>query len=401
MNVNHRTFRSNKAKSASLLYNNLTCSSSNNTDFLAFVHQNDVQIISKIPFVDSERNKTNNSVSDMTLTVNGIKKQRNKKGNVDVNGNVKGKGSSSGSGSGSSSSSNSSSIETDSNICDFVLQAKFCQFEEETRTTCLVVTTCSFVNIFKMPRKMEDMSLEEAFRNRNKTVISYNLRNCLKDCNETLQDIFFRGIAHCSKGRSRLMIGSSLGDVFIFFLKGIKLQNPIRKREHDFAISCMASTENGGFVSGDCGGNIIAWSGNRPSMITPKCIFRNIDEQACTSIVTHRDSIFAAYSTGHIREFRQSTQAMIVEIVAHARCILALDFDPSSLWLASVGEDTILNVFKIPSEKEEEEEIKLIKSIKAEDSVLTGIQFAAEDSHVLLGTAYDKDTIHIWQIKNK
>ena len=69
-------------------------------------------------------------------------------------------------------------------------------------------------------------------------------------------------------------------------------------------------------------------------------------------MVTRGDTVIGGFACGHIRVFRIGVKAAIVEISAHARCVTALAIHPSLPLFASVGEDTVLNVFNVPGEDE-------------------------------------------------
>ena len=71
----------------------------------------------------------------------------------------------------------------------------------------------------------------------------------------------------------------------------------------------------------------------------------------CMTIAIRGSYIVAGFESGHIRIFslnRKGSMVPAVEVAAHARCITALAFHPKKNIFATVGEDTALNVWKMP-----------------------------------------------------
>ena len=68
-----------------------------------------------------------------------------------------------------------------------------------------------------------------------------------------------------------------------------------------------------------------------------------------TSIAVRGDTMIAGYSNGTIVIYNIRDSCTRVEIAAHARCISGLALHPKSDVFVTIGHDTMMNVFSLPS----------------------------------------------------
>ncbi|CAM9255384.1 unnamed protein product, partial [Hapterophycus canaliculatus] len=159
---------------------------------------------------------------------------------------------------------------------------------------------------------------------------------------------FTQGIGMVPKGRL-FIVGCSDGDVFAFQAKtgpnGDACELMATLRGHERPITC-AGADSDYCVSGDAGGAVTVWSVAKH--LERHCSFEG-DGNPVTALRTRDSTVIAAYSTGHLRLFDARKMSLAIEIAAHSRTINAIDLHPSSMLLATVGEDFFLNVWELPS----------------------------------------------------
>ena len=135
------------------------------------------------------------------------------------------------------------------------------------------------------------------------------------------------------------------------------------------------------FASGDVEGCICVFRNNKELTVEHEI---QGDGYPITDLALNGTYFIASYSTGHVRLYRMSTGKLAVQVAAHGRSIYAMSLHNS--YLATVGEDTYLNVWSIPG-GEGEMEITLMHNESVEDRMLTGVEFNQQGD--LLVTAYD------------
>ncbi|CBN77164.1 conserved unknown protein [Ectocarpus siliculosus] len=178
---------------------------------------------------------------------------------------------------------------------------------------------------------------------------------------------FTQGIAMVPRGRN-FIVGCSDGDVFAFQAKtgpqGEACELTATLRGHCQPITCAAA-DSECCVSGDAGGTVIVWS-----------IAKHLE----------RECSFDGDGT------------LAIEIAAHSRTINAMDLHPSSMLLATVGEDLFLNVWELPKCGQEgpSGQVGLVATSRVDNRLLTGVQFLVDGSHRIIGLAYDCDHLQIW-----
>lgn len=95
-----------------------------------------------------------------------------------------------------------------------------------------------------------------------------------------------------------------------------------------------------------------------------------------------------ALGSGVIRLYDAVSRMLQAEVTAHARWLTALAVDEERMRMASVGEDTVLNVWGLGDDGR----IQLPQSIVVTDKLLTGVAFQGES---VLVTAYDDERIFV------
>ncbi|CAN0082592.1 unnamed protein product [Ectocarpus sp. 12 AP-2014] len=208
---------------------------------------------------------------------------------------------------------------------------------------------------------------------------------------------FTQGIAMVPRGRN-FIVGCSDGDVFAFQAKtgpqGEACELTATLRGHCQPITC-ATADSECCVSGDAGGTVIVWS--IAKHLERECSFDG-DGTPATALCARDGSVVASYSTGHLRVFDTRRKTLAIEIAAHSRTINAMDLHPSSLLLATVGDDLFLNVWELPKCGQEgpSGQVGLVATSRVDNCLLTGVQFLVDGSHRIIGLAYDCDHLQIW-----
>ena len=142
---------------------------------------------------------------------------------------------------------------------------------------------------------------------------------------------FCRGVAAVDgpitgSASDQLCVGASNGDIFIFTVEDDTVEFSRTIRFHTSAVTSMASSVD--FVAcADDDGQISLWTAQG---MAKHCAFDGFGHP-CTAVATRRDLVIGSYSTGHIRLFSSRTQSITAEIMAHSRCINALELHPSHM----------------------------------------------------------------------
>lgn len=108
------------------------------------------------------------------------------------------------------------------------------------------------------------------------------------------------------------------------------------------------------------------------------------------------DSVVAAFADGHVRVYAVGDGALVSEASAHGRCITALTLHPTENMFATVGEDTLVNVWTLPDPEEKGPALELVASRRRPDMQLSGVAFSRMGSN-LVASAYDWPALHVWK----
>ncbi|CAM9501906.1 unnamed protein product, partial [Pylaiella littoralis] len=208
---------------------------------------------------------------------------------------------------------------------------------------------------------------------------------------------FTQGIGMVPAGRL-FIVGCSDGDVFAFQAKtgaqGEACELTATLRGHGQPVTC-AGADSECCVSGDAGGTIIVW--NIAKHLERECSFDG-DGNPATALCARDGTVVASYSTGHVRIFNTQKRMLVIEIAAHSRAINAIDLHPSSMLLATVGEDLFLNVWELSECGQEGPcgQVGLLATSRADNRLLTGVRFLGDGSYRIIGLAYDCDRLLAW-----
>lgn len=119
------------------------------------------------------------------------------------------------------------------------------------------------------------------------------------------------------------------------------------------------------------------------------------DEYPVTDMVMTQELVIASYCTGHLRFFNVDTGNITIEISAHCRCINAIDLKGNKL--VSIGEDTFLNVWKLPDmDSKSSSAVSLMYSHQVTDHLLTGVTFLS-NGHIVTST-YEAQALLLWAL---
>lgn len=116
----------------------------------------------------------------------------------------------------------------------------------------------------------------------------------------------------------------------------------------------------------------------------------------CTAVAIRGDSVVAAFADGRVRIFSAGDGALLSEAAAHGRCITALTLHPTEHLFATVGEDTLVNVWTLPNPQEKGPSLELVASRRRPDMQLAGVAFSRMGSN-LVASAYDWPALHVWK----
>ncbi|KAI8490742.1 WD repeat-containing protein 54-like [Branchiostoma floridae x Branchiostoma belcheri] len=256
-----------------------------------------------------------------------------------------------------------------------VLQAKWCQLA--TRNL-LVITSQKGVQIFEQDGAI--MVFWHAL-GAAESVSGYST--------------FARGVAPVAG--NLICVGTSSGNVLCFNIppKGPNVTLTETMKGHSSAITDITSTGHTGdtVVTADDSGNIIVWKGPKFVEVTRISGSRN---PACC-VCLWKDTVIAAYSTGHIRLFGVETGNIHAEVCAHARWISSLDILPESGQLLSASEDSYARIWQL--KKGNTTEVEHVHSECVTDIQLCGAKFTSPEGKAFAVTGYDTNEI-IYYVQN-
>jgi len=225
---------------------------------------------------------------------------------------------------------------------------------------------------------------------------------------------FVRGITAISE-TNHICAGSASGHIFCLLVNGhgdggpsIELVHTIKPHRDDdgAATTAMASSGRWGVAASDAGSVTVFDSSNEF-----QTSHRFHGTAPCTSVIVTGNSIVAGYTTGHLRLFRLSSGVLFAEIGAHTRAISAMDVHPEMSLFVSVGEDSVINIWRLSgggggggegevvggdgdeSKSEKTPSVSLEFTGKAADSLLTGVAFSRNGTSHLITSSYDKKCI--------
>jgi hypothetical protein len=182
-----------------------------------------------------------------------------------------------------------------------------------------------------------------------------------------------RGIA--SDGARHLYIGTSSGTILVFEVGVYNMTQVCELSEHAAAISDLCCAAGGPLVSADERGNLVAWEIASSKGRNPKraAALQGKPGAVATSVAASAAWICAGFSSGHVHVYAAKSLKLFAEIAAHSRSVTALAMHPEQpCTLASVGEDTALNLWTLPSNSAGKVAVRLSKIVKS--ALLVGVR---------------------------
>lgn len=197
-----------------------------------------------------------------------------------------------------------------------------------------------------------------------------------------------RGI--CVSG-SHVFLGQAVGTITVIEIKGDSGSVVKTLQDHKEALTDVVAGECGGqqiIVSADMAGVIIIRdpSGAATATIDAK------KGDTVTGVCITPTHIVCGYGSGKIRMFSPAGK-LIIEVAAHSRWINGIDYCAKTNTLASVSEDMLLQIWKMPSSADPKVALKTSKLLK--DCLLTGVKFIDDGSRVGC-TVYDTNKFFLF-----
>mmetsp|Transcript_13544 Transcript_13544/g.38522 ORF Transcript_13544/g.38522 Transcript_13544/m.38522 type:complete len:338 (+) Transcript_13544:277-1290(+) len=158
--------------------------------------------------------------------------------------------------------------------------------------------------------------------------------------------------------------------------------------------SCRGAAKSALLVSGDDKGGLKLWSVDEANQMTEKCSKPDGKHGPVVSLVLRNGKVVAAYSDGVVEVLAQSDLKPEVEFYAHSRILTAMDIHPTKDIIATVSEDSTLNVFPIPTR--ETPEATPLLSVCWPMVMLTGVAFCGRTSDDIATVGYDHDEMRIF-----
>jgi len=204
---------------------------------------------------------------------------------------------------------------------------------------------------------------------------------------------FTRGVAAVTNEKGNFIcVGTSTALVNIYDVKGNgAVLKDCSLEAHEAAITDMASdvVNPGTFVSADQNGKIVVWAS---PAFEKESVFA-ADGIPCTGVRIKDALVVAALATGTIRVLNCKTGVKVAELGGHSRIITALDMHPSKDIFVTVGEDTFVNVWTLPTEGKES---SLVLNAQVENAFLTGVKFCGPDQTSVAVAAYDMEKLTVF-----
>jgi len=145
-------------------------------------------------------------------------------------------------------------------------------------------------------------------------------------------------------------------------------------------------------ASADVNGKIITWQSN-PTLDKNSVFAAN--GMPCTSVKMRGANVITTHPNGTLRILNCATGVAVAEIGGHSRIVNALDIHPTKNMFVTVGEDTYVNVWTLPTEGNHEE-IRLLLNAKIDNNLLTGVQFCGNEQATVGVTAYEATTMYFF-----
>eukprot|EP01060_Flectonema_neradi_P010706 TRINITY_DN1779_c10_g1_i1.p1 TRINITY_DN1779_c10_g1~~TRINITY_DN1779_c10_g1_i1.p1 ORF type:complete len:319 (+),score=37.12 TRINITY_DN1779_c10_g1_i1:60-1016(+) len=202
-----------------------------------------------------------------------------------------------------------------------------------------------------------------------------------------------RGIAFIQQGASTLIfVGHSNGNISVCDFDGESCSIVKTLSKNSDNISDIASGEAEGrqiVAAADISGEMHIWSEDLDHIGSI-----SYPGDTISSIQIFSYVIACGFGSGHIKLYDNQTFAPCVTIAAHVRWINAISYSPELNMIASVSEDMLLCLWKMPT-KSNGGKVQLAHHVLLKDCLLTGVQFIGDQ---VACTAYDWDRLYMFNV---
>eukprot|EP01065_Artemidia_motanka_P037862 TRINITY_DN46766_c0_g1_i1.p1 TRINITY_DN46766_c0_g1~~TRINITY_DN46766_c0_g1_i1.p1 ORF type:complete len:321 (+),score=86.86 TRINITY_DN46766_c0_g1_i1:120-1082(+) len=186
-------------------------------------------------------------------------------------------------------------------------------------------------------------------------------------------------------------VGHSNGSVSVLDVQGTVASLAKLLERHSECVSDVAA--------GDCDGVALIATADPTEIVLRsddlgECASASFPSDVITSLQFCPAHLAAAFGSGAIKLLSPKTLSVYCDIAAHSRWINAIAVSPDGGMLASVGNDTVLLVWRLP-DRDSGSKVELCGQHVVASSLLTGVQWADDGKRVCLN-AYDWDSVHFF-----
>ncbi|TYZ63126.1 hypothetical protein PybrP1_008209 [[Pythium] brassicae (nom. inval.)] len=220
----------------------------------------------------------------------------------------------------------------------------------------------------------------------------------LKDALDTPEEgtaVFCRGIAAINSRQPSLVVGTSVGKLLVIGKE--KAAKATAAPEFDL-LETLREHTNAAItgVEASPAGALLATSDDSGLLLVRRPddnfdVAHRVESDAGYPITAMRfvldKWLVCGYLTGALRVYAADTLQLHAEVAAHSRAITALDALEG--YVASVGEDTFLNIWELAGGH-----VRLASSHAVPNDLLAGVAFAAPRS--VITAAYDTSHLKLW-----
>lgn len=208
---------------------------------------------------------------------------------------------------------------------------------------------------------------------------------------------YTRGIAQLTNENGNFVCTGTSGGLILIFKVGsgeASLDTQLDSHEGacitDLATDVLDASK---MVSADVSGKVVTWQSS--PTLDKHSVFAATD-MPCTSVAMKGPNVITTHPNGTLRILNCATGVAVAEIGGHSRIVNALDIHPTKNMFVTVGEDTYVNVWTLPSENNHEE-IRLLLNARIDNNLLTGVQFCGNEKATVAVTAYEATCMYFFE----
>jgi WD40 repeat protein len=204
--------------------------------------------------------------------------------------------------------------------------------------------------------------------------------------------------------------GTSTGHIFVLRVNEDSFELALTLNPHEdddgAATSALAGSKQWFVAASDSGSVMIYDTSTTSSTLSFQRTARFPGTSPCTSLCISGEYVVSGYTTGQLKLFHLTTGVIFAEIGAHTRAITALDSHPDQPQFCSVGEDSVLTVWRISnscggggSSTSSEGKNNQMSAVtveftrKVHDSLLTGVSYGTSN---IITTSFDQRHVQIF-----